>query len=76
LCSCRLEEGLELLVHPSLLGGGRLGAAMQEHGCGCKVLRRVLEERRVAAVNDGILVDAPVHVVRTRASRWCPITGY
>jgi hypothetical protein len=41
---CCLEEGLELPSYPSLLRGGRLGAAAQKHGCGRQVLWCVLEE--------------------------------
>jgi hypothetical protein len=62
LCYNHFEQRLQLLAHSSLLGGGRLWAATQQHGRGGKVLRRPPEERRSVSVGIRALVGASVVV--------------
>lgn len=63
------------MAHASLLESGWLWAAVQEHSYGCKVLQHPLEKRCFTTVDDGILVDTPVHVTCTCASWRCLVTG-
>jgi hypothetical protein len=44
LCRRSFEQRLQLLAHPSLVGGGRLQAATQQHGLSGKILRRPPEK--------------------------------
>jgi hypothetical protein len=73
--SRRLEQRLQLLTHTSLLGGRRLWAAAQQHGCRGEVLRHLPEEWRGVSVGVSIsvdvcaLVDAPVVVVCSSPGR-------
>jgi hypothetical protein len=60
--SRRLEQRLQLLTHTSLLGGRRLWAAAQQHGCRGEVLRHLPEEWRG--------VSAGVDISRCLRPRW------
>jgi hypothetical protein len=55
LCCRSFEQCLQLLAHPSLLGGSRLRAAAQQHGHSGKVLRRLLE--KWWSISIGVRVD-------------------
>jgi hypothetical protein len=74
LCRRSFEQRLQLLAHPSLLGGGRLWAAVQHHGRSGKVLRRPPEKWWSVNVDVGVdvraLVGTSVVVGLWPACRW------
>jgi hypothetical protein len=71
----RLEQRLQLLAQPSLLGGHRLRTATEQHGCRGEVLRCPPEERRVSASVLALASTFAPSLARRSLSRVRPRAG-